>query len=147
VVVIAISWWGGVVTRKVLIFLNTCLVWYGVLQTFQTYGVLYLLAYIPIVYFWGYFWGVPPLIGLLKIRDIFTKERFAGLVTTQIISVCLLFGLLNLLGVNQILPTVIIVGVLTGLTMETKSLREEHVQYMKQFNLPSRTDESDSNSD
>jgi len=146
-VVIPIRRWGVVVTRKLLILLNTCLVWYGVLQTFQIYGVLYLLAYIPIVYFWGYFWGVPPLIGLLKIRDIFTKERFAGLVTTQIISVCLLFGLLNLLGVNQILPTVIIVGVLTGLTMETKSLREEHVQYMKQFNLPSRTDESDSNSD
>jgi len=146
-VVVPIRRWGVVVTRKLLILLNTCLVWYGVLQTFQIYGVLYLLAYIPIVYFWGYFWGVPPLIGLLKIRDIFTKERFAGLVTTQIISVCLLFGLLNLLGVNQILPTVIIVGVLTGLTMETKSLREEHVQYMKQFNLPSRTDESDSNSD
>jgi hypothetical protein len=100
----------------------------GFFVTISSYGFLYLFAYVPMSLFWGYFWGFPPLIGIMKVSDTFAPGEFWGTVVVQIIFICLLLGLCKMLGMNQIVGYVVAAGLANGAAMPASSLRAERDQ-------------------
>ena len=106
-------------------FIQLLLIASGLFITISSYGFLYLLAYAPISLLWGFFWGLPPLIGTMKVSDTFAPGEFWGTVFAQLLLIFLLLKLVEILGVGQILPIIISVGLLTGLMMPASSLRAE----------------------
>jgi hypothetical protein len=97
----------------------------GALQTLSVYGGGYLLAYLPIILAWGYFIGIPAIIGMLKVADTFTPKEFAVTFLAQVVLVGLLVALVNAAGITKLLVTVIGVGVLNGIAMPAPALRSE----------------------
>jgi len=111
---------------------------YGIIETIFKYGFVYLLAYLPIVYFWGFFWGIAPLIGMLKVYDTYKKGEFAITLIFQVLWIWLLFYLINLLGIGRLLPIIIAVSCLTGVMMPTASLRAEREEQKVRENQETR---------
>jgi hypothetical protein len=97
----------------------------GFFQTLSVYGGWYLLAYLPMVVLWGYFLGLPPIIGMCKVCDTFTSKEFAGTFLAQVALVILLVVLVNALGITQLLITFAGIGVLNGIAMPAPALRSE----------------------
>jgi len=69
--------------------------------------------------------GIPPLMGILKVRDTFTRWEFIYTLIVQVLWISLLFYLINLLGIGRLLPIVVAISCLTGVGMHAASLRAE----------------------
>ncbi len=101
------------------------LLWSGIQTTLKSYNPSLLLAYIPILGMWGFFWGIPPIIGSIRIKEVFTKKELARVLLAQFALIGILFLIVAQLGIFKILPTVLLTGVVTGATMPAESLRKE----------------------
>lgn len=110
---------------KLFRFAALALIASGFSQTISVYGSGYLIAYAPIVLLWGYFIGVPPIIGISKVYDTFTPREFAGTLLAQVALLILLVVLLNVIGITKLLVTIIGVGLLNGIAMPASALRVE----------------------
>jgi len=58
--------------------LGAILLMFGSILTVSWYGWLHLLAFFPIWFLFGFFWGVAPLIGMFKIVNAFTPIQFVA---------------------------------------------------------------------
>lgn len=115
--------------------LGAILLMFGSILTVSWYGWLHLLAFFPIWFLFGFFWGVAPLIGMIKIVNAFTPIQFVTTAILQVLWVVALRYLLEFLGMLELFPYYIIVGVHTGLLMNANDLRAERLEYGKNKKL------------
>ena len=106
----------------------------GSILTVFWYGWFYLLAFFPIWFLFGFFWGVAPLIGMIKIANIFTPIQFFVTAILQVLWIVVLRYLLGFLGMLELFPYYMIVGIHTGLLMNANDLRAERLEYGKSKN-------------
>ena len=107
------------------------LLWVGVILTVSWYGWFHLLAFFPIWYFFGAFWWMPPLVGMMRVAKVFTPIEFCFTAVFQILWVVLLWYLLAFLGMSQLYSYYMIVGIVTGLSMNANDLRLERLEFSR----------------
>ena len=111
--------------------LGQILLMVGSILTVFWYGWLYLLVFFPIWLLFGFFWGVAPLIGMIKIANAFTPIQFFVTAILQVLWIVALRYLLGFLGMLELFPYYMIVGIHTGLLMNANDLRAERLEYGK----------------
>ena len=103
----------------------------GVILTISWYGWLHLFAFIPLWFFFGHFWGVAPLIGMIRVADVFLPFEFLLTAVAQVFWIFVLRYLLSVLGMSGLFSYFILTGVVTGFLMNPNNLRAERIEFTK----------------
>ena len=117
--------------RQAVGLLQMILFFHGAGVLTARYGLIYLLAYIPIAFIFGFFLGIPQIIGIIRVSNTFTITSLILNIIPNAIWIALFALLIKGLGINQVLPVVVAIGALTGIGMSSSSLREEIAQSNK----------------
>lgn len=103
----------------------------GAILTVSWFGWLYLLAFFPIYFFFGIFVGVAPLVGMVRVADLFSPLEFILTALIQVGWIAALYYLLGLLGITPLYAYFILTGLLNGLLMNGNDLRSERLEFSK----------------
>ena len=97
----------------------------GASITVRSYGWVFLLAFLPLWFLFGYFLGIPTIINVLRTRSTFSAGAFIGALGIHGCLYLLLVLLLGKIGMKGMESFFLIGGVVNAFSMPLGSLLQE----------------------
>ena len=105
------------------------IMWFGVFLSVSWYGWVHLLVFFPVWYFFGHFWGVAPLVGMIRVANCFTTIEFCLTLVFQFCSIIALWFILSWFGMTALYSYFLFVGLVVGFSMNANDLRTERNEF------------------